>query len=149
IFISTSRDIEMYRNTLEDNFRGIQYFLNCDAVGFPYPTSIGFDLSNDDAHDNVIKVSDVTEVMASNVGYLGSCSSTFVAPYLTGQKGLVYRNNHYYVPTTTGAWWFSGDHWKTFGEWQALGYDVGSTVALTSTYAGGAPPPPPGSDTTA
>ena len=33
IFIATSKNVEVAENVLEDNFRGIQYFLNCGAVG--------------------------------------------------------------------------------------------------------------------
>jgi parallel beta-helix repeat protein len=53
IFISSSKNIEAYNTTLEDNFAGIQYYLNCDAVG---GGSTGWDLTNNSVHDNVIKV---------------------------------------------------------------------------------------------
>ena len=33
VFISTSQNAEIYNNTLEDNFRGITYFVNCALVG--------------------------------------------------------------------------------------------------------------------
>jgi parallel beta-helix repeat protein len=150
IFVSTSRDLEIYRNTLEDNFRAIQYFLNCSAVGVLYEGSIGFDLSNNDSHDNIIKVGPTSGSIATDLALLGSCTSTQAAPYVNGQKNLVYRNNRYYTPTTSGAWWLWGNTGlKTWSQWQALGQDTGSTLALSSSYSGAPPPTSGGTDTTA
>ena len=33
VFISTSKNAEIYNNTLENNFRGITYFVNCGLAG--------------------------------------------------------------------------------------------------------------------
>ena len=42
-FIATSKNVEAYGNTLEDNFRAVQLYLNCNAVG---GGTIQYDLAN-------------------------------------------------------------------------------------------------------
>jgi parallel beta-helix repeat protein len=53
ILISTSKNVEVYGNTLEDHFRGIQLFLNCNAGG---GGTLQYDLANNFVHDNSIEV---------------------------------------------------------------------------------------------
>jgi parallel beta-helix repeat protein len=133
IFISTSQDVEIYGNVLEDNFRGIQYFLNCDVLsqatetpGFP-----PFDLKNLNAHDNTIVVGTTPGALANLFGYSGNaCTSTLLAAYVNGSKNLVFQNNGYRAPTLTDAWWLWGDALKTWSQWQALGQDTTGTLGL-------------------
>ncbi len=148
IFISTSRDVEIYGNVLEGNYRGINLFVNCAAVGTPYPGSIGFDLRNINAHHNNIVVS--TErftqyVIASGMSYT-ACTAAQFAAYTSGTKNLVLQSNAYSVPSLTGPWWY-WDGWKTWDQWRAVPQDVSGTVT-TGTLT---PPSPPssGPDTTA
>ena len=132
IFVSTSRDVEIYGNVLEGNWRGINYFVNCDILGHsagsPYPEAIGWDLRNVNAHDNTIYIGTQNEVVAGSLGYLGTCTSTQVAPYMNGSKNLVFQSNAYYAPSMTTKYWFWGDSWKSFSEWQALGHDTLGSV---------------------
>jgi len=122
IFISTSKGVEIYNNLLEDNFRGIQYFLNCDAVG---GGSIGYDLANVTAHDNTVKVGTQADAFANAVTHLASCTATQVAPYLSGLKGLKFINNQYIVPSLTAKYFVWGfATFKSWSEWQALGNDL-------------------------
>jgi parallel beta-helix repeat protein len=122
IFISTSKNVEIYNNLLEDNFRGIQYFLNCDAVG---GGSIGYDLANNTAHDNTVKVGTDADAYANAVTHLASCTATQVAPYLSGLKGLKFINNQYIVPSMTAKYFVWGfATFKSWSEWQALGNDL-------------------------
>ena len=48
VFISTSKNTQIYNNTLEGNFRGLTYFVNCPSIGLGV---IGFDLANVVAQD--------------------------------------------------------------------------------------------------
>ena len=140
IFISTSKDVEIYENTLEDNFRGIQYFLNCEAVG---GGTIRFDLANNLARDNTIRVGRKDGAYANGFAHLSGCSPGQVAPYLDGSRGLRFRNNRYVVPSMESKYWLWGlsglKSWteslswgptslKTWTEWQALGHDIEGAV---------------------
>jgi len=136
IFISTSRNVAIYNNTLEDNFTGFSYFVDCAAVhpqGQPQPESIGWDLMNNNAHDNLVKVRTTSGAMAASLSASGSCTSAAISPYSNGSKNLVFQNNHYYTPTTSGAWWswFSG--LRNWNQWQALPQDTTGTLSRVPT----------------
>jgi parallel beta-helix repeat protein len=120
IFISTSKDVEIADNVLENNQGGIQYFLNCEAVG---GGSHNWDLANNVAHDNRLKIE--VGVMANVLRNEPNCTPSALAPYLNGLKGLVFRNNHYAVRSPALKYWFWGSCCsKTWSEWQALGQDM-------------------------
>jgi parallel beta-helix repeat protein len=127
IFISTAKNTETYGNTLQDNFRAIQYFLNCSAVG---GGTLSYDLSNNSAHDNIVRVGTTSGAFANGFGYLSSCSSTQVAPYLNGSKNLTFTRNTYYVPSLTTKYWLWGlGSLKLWNEWQALGQDTAGVLS--------------------
>jgi len=125
VFISTSKNAQIYNNTLEDNFRGITYFVNCPSVGGGL---IGFDLANNAAYDNTIIVGTQSGALASVFSY-ASCTTAQVAPYANGSKNLTFYRNTYRVPSpTTVQYW----HWNGFlywSGWQAVPQDAGSTVS--------------------
>jgi hypothetical protein len=122
--LSVSQNVQIYNNTLEYNFRGITYFLNCTSVGGP----TNFDLTNNTAHDNTITVgSTQSGAYTSLFSYLSNCTSTQVAPYLNGSKNLTFSHNAYHVPTN-GWYWVWGPATKSWNEWQALGQDVNGTM---------------------
>jgi parallel beta-helix repeat protein len=126
IFISTSKDMEVSNNTLEDNFRGIQLFLNCAAVG---GGRIGWDLANTTVRDNVINVGTASGSFANGLSHVSSCTATQVAPYLSGLKGLTFVNNRYSVPSMTTKYWLWGfGALHVWNEWQALGNDAAGTA---------------------
>ena len=128
IFISTSKNIEAYNNTLEDNFAGIQYYLNCDAIG---GGSIGWDLTNNSVHDNVIKMGTASYSIAGSLSYVSSCSATQVSAYLNGQKNLKFVANQYFVPSSTTRYFVWGiNTWKSWIDWEALGNDTTGTYQL-------------------
>ena len=130
IFISTSRDNEVYGNTLDSNFRGITYLVNCPSVG---GGSIFFDLTNNSTHDNTIVVGTQSGAFASAFASV-NCNSTQVAAYQIppGQNGshnLTFTHNSYDVPSpTTVKYWFYFDVMKLFTEWQLLGLDTTGSV---------------------
>src|SRR4029450_2766162 len=66
IYISTSKNMQVYGNTLESNFRGIQYFINCSAIG---QGKIGFDLVNTSSYDNTITVGTQSGACANFLSY--------------------------------------------------------------------------------
>jgi parallel beta-helix repeat protein len=122
IFVSTSQNVQIYGNTLENNFRGIVYFLNCSTA-----TGQGFDLRNNTAHDNTIVVGTQSGVFANGFSYAG-CTATQVAPYAGGSKGLTFSRNTYRVPSLSG-WYWLWDATKFWGSWQGLGMDVDGSIS--------------------
>jgi len=126
ILISTSKNVEAYGNTLEDNFRGVQFYLNCNAVG---GGTIQYDLANNSVHDNSIKVGTRSGSWANTLNSLSSCTAAQVAPYANGSKNLIYDRNTYTVPSLTGQYWMWGYvNFKNWSEWQAIPQDVTSTL---------------------
>ena len=63
VFISMSQNAQIYGNTLEANFGGIAYFLNCDSL------SLGEDVKNNAAYDNTVVVGTQTYAYASGFSY--------------------------------------------------------------------------------
>ena len=103
VFISTSKNIQIYNNTLEHNFRGIQYFLNCPAVA-------GGTMSmNNSAHDNTITVGTQSGAWASALSYTlvmhldtaGAVSERLEEPDLLPQH-LPCAIAHWLVPGSGG-----------------------------------------------
>lgn len=131
IFMSTSRDVEIYGNTLEDNFRAVNLFVSCGNVhprDVPYAGAIGWDLRNNNVHHNRVVVRDQSGAIGNLLGYDSTCTSAQADAYLNGSKGNVFTANQYAVPSLTGPWW----HWgslKTWTEWQGLGQDTQGTAA--------------------
>jgi nitrous oxidase accessory protein NosD len=125
VFISTSKDVRIDTNSLEDNVRGIQYFVDCGRVG---SGAIGSDLSNDLARNNVVIVSAAPGSYASGVS-LSACAPGQVATYLSGSKGLQFDDNRYYVPSMIGSYWLWGDSFRPFSDWQMLGLDRQGSVS--------------------
>ncbi len=129
IFVSTSRDLDIYGNVLENNFRGIHYFANAPAVGVgPFITR---DLVNCSAHNNSITTS-ASPVFA----YASLVSTVSFAPgtdaaYFNGSKNLTFDYNTYTVPSLTSpAYWLWGETNKTWSGWQAVGNDPHSTAGV-------------------
>jgi parallel beta-helix repeat protein len=127
VFISTSKNTEVHHNTLEENFRGITYFVNCSSVGGGTIPG-GFDLSDNSVHDNTIVIgTQQVDAFAAVFSYT-LCTSAQVALYENGSKNLKFLNNTYDVPfPTTGRYWF-WNALKYWNEWQALGHDLTGTV---------------------
>jgi parallel beta-helix repeat protein len=122
VIISMSQNVQIYGNTLEGNFGGIEYFLNCDVLA-------GNDLKNNSAHDNTIVVGTQNYPYASGVSALSSCTSTQVAPYLNGSKNLTFSRNSYRVPSLSNTRYFLWGGVKGWTEWQALGQDAGGNIS--------------------
>jgi parallel beta-helix repeat protein len=126
VYVSTSKNIQVYNNTLENNFRGIQYFIGCYAVG---AGRIGFDLANVASYDNIITVGTQSGAWASLLSYSGDCTSTQLAPYLNGSKNLTFSHNTYRVPSLTNWYWLWGPNIKYWDQWQAIPQDATGTAS--------------------
>ena len=126
MYISTSKNMQIYNNTLEHNFRGIHYFLNCAAVG---GGTTSFDLANNAAHDNTITSARRAGRWRAPSAISLDCTSTQLAPYLNGSKNLTFSRNTYHVPSLTGLVLGVGRPVKYWNEWQALGQDADGTVS--------------------
>jgi parallel beta-helix repeat protein len=122
VFISMSQSVQIYGNTLEANFGGIEYFLNCDSL------PLGEDVKNNAAYDNTIVVGTQSYAWGGGFSYLPSCSSTQVAAYLNGSKNLTFSRNAYRVPSVSSKYWLWGG-WKSWSEWLAMGQDAGGSFS--------------------
>ncbi len=128
IFISTTRDTEIYNNQIENNFRGILYFVDCTRVGQGGEIGIIFDLVNVSSHDNTIIV-DTTPGVLTNGGSFAACTAGQSAPYWDGTKNLTFTHNAYQVPLpVTGNYWIWADIQRTWAQWQAIPQDATGTV---------------------
>jgi len=130
VFISTSKDVEIYNNRIDDNFRGIQYFVDCASVG---GGAIGWDLANDIARDNLVSVSAATGSLASGLSLTSNCAPAQVAAYVNGSKRLQFADNRYSVPSAIGNYWLWGLSLKPFSDWQVLGLDRQGSVSQSQT----------------
>lgn len=125
MFLSTSKNTQIYNNLLDNNLRGITYFFNCASVGHG---SIFYDLTNNTSHDNTI-INTRSGAWAINLAYWSTCTAAQVEPYKNGSKNLTFSNNTYDVESpTTGQYWWFWDGFKTWSEWQILGHDTTGTV---------------------
>ena len=134
INISTSRNVEVYGNRVENGWRGIGMFLTCSAVGggwAPTPNPEGvlpWDLRDVNIHDNVTILGPQSDAIIAQFSSSG-CTAQQLAPYQNGSKNLRFQNNRYVAPNTAGSYWLWWDSLKTWSQWQALGADAGGAVS--------------------
>jgi hypothetical protein len=126
VFISMSQNAQIFNNTLEGNYGGIDYFLNCDALAAD-------DVKNNAAHDNTVVVSTLTDTYASGFFSTFTCTSTQLAPYLTGSKNLTFSHNAYHVPSLSFTRYFFWGGWKDWNQWQAVPQDSASSGSSISS----------------
>jgi parallel beta-helix repeat protein len=125
IYLSTSQRVEVYGNTLDDNFRGIAYFVRCTAVyppGKPHQEALGWDLNRLTTRDNVVIVGAQPGVLANYLGH-SECTPEQLEAYVGGGKALKFDHNTYYVPSLAGRYWAWGGNALTFTDWKKSGQD--------------------------
>ena len=122
MFISTSKNSEIYGNRLEDNFRAITYFIDCGAL-----VGRNIDLQNNWAHDNTIRVGAQSGALATGMSYTADCTPTQVTTYHSGAKNLRFSHNTYYVPDP-GAWYWLWIGVKQWFPWQSFGHGLDGVV---------------------
>jgi parallel beta-helix repeat protein len=123
VLISVSENAEIYKNSVEANFGGIQYFLNCASL------SEGFDLQSNATYENTVVIGTQSNTYANGFSYtFSSCTSAQLAPYLNGSKNLTFSRNTYSVPSTTAQYWIWGMR-LPWGQWQSIGHDVEGVVS--------------------
>lgn len=123
VLISTSQDVEVHHNMLEDNFRGIQYFLNCGAVG---GGAISWDLTNNTVSGNAVSIGAKPESLAAGLSHTSDCAPGRIVMYMNASKRLEFVDNRYIVPSADGRYWLWGSgsgSLKSFSEWQGIGHD--------------------------
>jgi parallel beta-helix repeat protein len=124
VFVSMSQNAQISNNSLETNFGGIEYFLNCASL------SLGQDVKNNAASNNTVVIGTQSNTYASAFSYtFSSCTSTQVAPYLNGSKNLTFSRNGYRVPSLSFTRYFLWDGWKIWNAWQAKGQDVDGSIS--------------------
>lgn len=122
IFVSVSKGTDIAANVLEDNFRAITYFVNCDVFRL-----YGLDLANNTAHDNSIRIPATSGALANQLTHNAGCADP--TPWTSGAKNNRFDRNQYVVPSLTARYWVWGfAQLKNWSEWQALGNDATSTV---------------------
>ena len=131
IYVSTSRQVQVLNNELENNFRDVNLFVNCEVTrSIQYPGAIEYDLRDNMVRDNIIRVGGPQgTVWGSSFSTGGSCTAAEIALYTdpNGGKNNWYESNDYVVSSLTGTWWF-WNGFKTWTQWQALGQDTAGTV---------------------
>jgi parallel beta-helix repeat protein len=124
IFVSVSREAEIYDNTLEDNLKGIVYFVDC-AVTANNPV---LDLRAISTRDNTIRLGTQNGALANGFSHSG-CTSTQAATYLGVSKKLTFSNNRYYVPSPPSGSYWTWDGRKQWAQWQSIGHDRDGAVS--------------------
>jgi parallel beta-helix repeat protein len=122
VFISMSQNAQIYNNSLEANFGGIDYFLDCGVLS---PVD---DVKNNAAYDNTVAVDTRSSTYATAFRST-SCTSGQLTPYLNGSKNLTFSRNRYRVPSLGFTRYFLWDGWKNSSQWQALGHDVDGNIS--------------------
>lgn len=123
VYVSTSRNTEIYNNTIEDCFRAIAYFVNCASIGqFAWDT----DTRDNYAHDNTIRVPTTSGALANFFSYAGPCD---VSAYLNNSKNNDFNFNTYQVPSVSGFYWLWGAGALDWTAWQALPQDANGSVS--------------------
>ncbi|MFQ5554424.1 MAG: right-handed parallel beta-helix repeat-containing protein, partial [Acidimicrobiia bacterium] len=103
-------DVEVYGNTVVDNFNAISFFNEAPRIGSLGPTNV----RNGNVHDNLIIDS----------GLSGATGGGDAAVLTTTS----FASNTYQYTDTTGQWWYWDGH-LTWADWQAAGNDT--TGSLT------------------
>ena len=87
----------------------------------------GDDVKNNAAHDNTVIVSSLTDTYASGFFSTFSCTSTQLAPYLSGSKNLTFSRNTYRVPSLSFTRYFFWGGWKDWNQWLLVPQDGGGS----------------------
>lgn len=124
IFLSTSKNVTVTGNYLEDNLQSLNLLANMAAVGGGV---IGWDLANNTVSGNTVVVGSQSGVLVDVFQTLGVGADP--TPYTNNSKQNNWSGNTYRVPSALlGAsiwYWQTG---KTFAQWQALPQDPSSTL---------------------
>ena len=119
-----SQNAQVYNNSLDANFGGIEYFLNCAAL------AEGFDLQNNAAYDNTVVIGTQANTYANGFSYtFALCTSAQVAPYLNRLKNLTFSRNAYRVPSLSDTEYFIWPSYTDWNAWQALGHDLDGSIS--------------------
>ncbi len=124
ISLSLAQRVEIYGNTLDDNYRGITYFADGSRA-----INEGWDLADLNSHNNFIRVSTQSGAYGSML-FLINATAGQITAWTDGSKNLVWQSNAYTVPTPGAAWYYWNGVTKTFAQWQGLGNDTLSTEGI-------------------
>jgi len=130
VFVSASQDGTVSGTTAIDNFRAIQFYIDCRRINETGGIFTGIDLKNVTASGNDITVPITSGALASTL-FLSQCSGLTAAQqlaYSDGTKNLHYNANDYDVPNVTLKYWVWPNVTKSWAEWQALGRDTTGSV---------------------
>jgi parallel beta-helix repeat protein len=108
IFVSSSSDVEIYGNTVENNARGITAVVQNRGFG-----SMGrYEVRNLYVHDNFITM---------DTGWTGLGQNVGDNSYFTDKNNRFERNEYRIVGQTHPFMWLKKE--RTLEEWQAFGHD--------------------------
>ncbi|MPZ19210.1 MAG: right-handed parallel beta-helix repeat-containing protein [Luteitalea sp.] len=125
IVVSTSSDVEVYGNTLEENWQGI--------TGLDEDRGKGrhgvYTLTNFHAYDNVVKSVRPLGEGSGRTGITGETEATFT------RKGNLFTNNTYELgPYRAYFFWLAGEHGEA--AWKGFGQDVSGRFTRTVARLG-------------
>ena len=103
MFISMSKNAQIYSNTLEDNVGGIEYFLNC-AVAWRPGAAISRTMRRTTTRSSSARRATRSRAPSAPP----ACTSAQLAPYLNGSKNLTFSRNTYTCAITPLAGTCSG-----------------------------------------
>jgi parallel beta-helix repeat protein len=120
IYISESHDMQVYGNTLSggpSSSLQIGLFQDGNRVGESA-------MQNNSIHDNYITVP------SGGMAIQLTCSNLTAAAcslYSTSHN-VVFRNNHYTVPSLTSRWWYWNQAYRDWAGWRGQGQDTTGTI---------------------
>jgi hypothetical protein len=123
IQIATSYNVEVYGNTLENNWQGITGLDQARGAGRYGPYS----LTNLNVHDNVIDVSNALGTGSGRTGIAGTDMATWTT------KNNSFYNNTYKLGPYQDYFTWVGDEF-TEAEWQNFGHDQTSTFTRAGSF---------------
>lgn len=125
ILIAHSSNVEVYGNTVVDNWNGITGIQQSRGSGFYGP----FELRNLNVHDNIVEwKTEVPKTMYGHGGLSGIAQDIGDANVFTN-RNVTFDRNAYRVPDITNRYWEWPNTRQDWTGWHALGLDRNGTVA--------------------
>jgi len=124
ILIAHSPNVEVYGNTVTDNWNGIVGIQQSRGSGTYGP----FELRNLNVHDNIITWTTEVPKDANGHGGTSGTAQDIGDINLFADRDIRFNHNTYRVPDPTRSYWSWPNSRRTITSWQSLGLDSNGTV---------------------